>query len=170
MNYLTFISEYDGCTSSRDASDLIISWILLNCCWSNDGWSEGNLGRPRWGNVRDLQFFIRADIFTFPDLFVRYIYICAYYCFQWNKIPWWASPQHHHCLSLTSSTSSFQETRQVESSSAYSACDSDQVFDVDDQLVTIVEIIVIEMVTVLIKARTLVWWFFLLGICMIILV
>ena len=102
--------------------------------------------RPRWGNVRDLQFFIRADIFTFPDLFVRYIYICAYYCFQWNKIPWWASPQHHHCLSLTSSTSSFQETRQVESSSAYSACDSDQVFDVDDQLVTLVEIIVIEMI------------------------
>ena len=31
--------------------------------------------RPRWGNVRDLQFLIRADIFIFPDLFVRYIYV-----------------------------------------------------------------------------------------------
>ena len=37
----------------------------------------------------------------------------------------------------------------MESSSAYSACDSDQVFDVDDQLITLVEIIVIEMIQII---------------------
>ena len=163
MNYFTFISEYDGCTSSRDASDLIISWILLNCCWSNDGWSEGNLGRkfsPSVGKRQRFTIFHPSRYFHFPDLFVRYIYvhIIVFNETRFILFPYSASPQHYHRLKSisSSSTSSFQETRQVESSSAYSACDSDQVFDVDDQLITLVKIIVIEMITVLIKARTLV--------------
>ena len=48
----------------------------------------------------------------------------------------------------------------MESSSAYSACDSDQVFDVDDQLITLVKIIVIEMIQMIILLVVFFYWGF----------